>query len=86
MYLVREKSASHGEIGIKNEIIRSKSLLKYLQLFVQYLTYFNKDRNYFYYELNPFKNYLLFIIKNDLTEKKEIYNLLKKFFSKEDII
>lgn len=86
MYLVREKSASHGEMGLESEMIRSKSLLIYLQLFVQYLIYFNKDRNFFYFELNQFKNYLLFIIKNDLSEKKEVYNLLEKFLSKEEII
>jgi glycosyltransferase involved in cell wall biosynthesis len=79
LYTIRKKSASHGDIGLQHEIIKSKSILTYFQLFVKYIDYFNKDRNFFSKEYEQLNYYLFFLIKNDLSEKKEVYKLLKEF-------
>jgi hypothetical protein len=67
LYNIRESSITH----LNNEdLLRKKSISFYLfyQLFYRLIKEFDKDRNYLYYDLQLFGNYLLFLGKLNNTK------------------
>ena len=46
----------------------SNNFFLYLKLFYKYIKYFNKDRNYLYYEINQFQFYLFQLKKFNIPE------------------
>ena len=76
LYNKRKSSISRSN---NEDLIRKKSISFFLfyQLFYRLIKEFNKDRNYLYYELQPFGNYLLNLGK---------YNNTKYFLNKTKIM
>jgi len=77
MYNIREKSLSHGDMGNIFKFSLSYNILIYFQILYKYIKYFNKDRNYLFYDVKSFSNYLTFFL--DLNESHYI-NETKIFF------
>lgn len=60
MYNLRKVSVSHSIIGTEHDILICLHYFKYFKLLYKYIKYFNKNRNYFFFELNNNKNYFTF--------------------------
>ena len=80
LYNIRKNSISHIEGKENKLIVYSISLYLYLKLFFKYIKEFDKDINYFYYELKELTYYLM-IFKiyniNDYLEKSiDMLNLI----------
>ena len=67
LYNIRKSSISRSN---NEDLLRKKSISFFLfyQLFYRLIKEFDKDRNYLYYELRPFGNYLLNLGKYDNTK------------------
>ena len=68
MYNIRKVSISHNNLGDENDIIICKNFFIYFKLFYIYIKFFNKNRNYFLFKLNKYKNYLIKLKDNNVTE------------------
>ena len=79
MYNIRKFSISHNEGDIKHLIIESISFYLYFKIFLKYIQEFDKDRNFFFYELKGFDCYLKFLKLYNVKEyiKKSISMLLE---------
>ena len=68
LYNIRKSSISH--LNDESDYLRKKSISFFLYyfLFYRFIKDFDKDRNYLYYELRPFGNYLLNLGKYDNTK------------------
>ena len=51
LYIIRNKSISHGNFGINHAIMIYRNFFLFLKLFYEYIKYFDKDRNYLFYEI-----------------------------------
>lgn len=76
LYNIRKSSVTRSN---NEDLLRKKSIsfFLYYQLFYRLIKEFDKDRNYLYYELRGFGNYLLYLEK---------YNNTKYFLSKTKIM
>ena len=73
MYNLRKISISHGDQGINHEIIQSLNIFYYFKIFYRYIKVFNKNRNYLFYDMKEFNNYLLkFKVYNNTKIKDNI--------------
>jgi len=68
LYNIRKKSITHGDLGINHDIMISNNFFLYLKLFYKYVKFFNKDRNYLFYEINQFQFYLLQLKKFNIAQ------------------
>jgi len=68
LYINRKKSISHNNLNINQDIILCKSAIVYLKLFYKYIKYFNKDRNYLFYEMKILKYYLIKLYNYNKTQ------------------
>ena len=68
LYNIRKKSITHGDLGINHDIMISNNFILYLKLFYKYVRFFNKDRNYLFYEIKQFQFYLLQLKKFNIAE------------------
>jgi glycosyltransferase involved in cell wall biosynthesis len=59
LYIHKTKSISHGYKGIQHRIRQNISFLLYFNLLYKYIKDFNKDLNFLFYEMSPFKQRLL---------------------------
>jgi glycosyltransferase involved in cell wall biosynthesis len=59
LYNIRKNSISHTKGNKKKIIIFSINAYLYLKLFLKYVKEFDKDINYFYYELKELSHYLI---------------------------
>ena len=73
LYNIREKSISHGNLGKNHDIMISSNFFLYLKLLYKYILYFNKDRNYLFYEIQ--QNIIYLIRLNYFNISKDIINL-----------
>ena len=78
LYNIRKKSISHGNFGKNHDIMISRNFFLYLKLFYKYIKYFNKDRNYLFYEIKQFNYYLIQL--NNFNITKDIKGL-RNYFS-----
>ena len=77
MYNLRKISISRGDQGINHEIIQSLNIFYYFKIFYRYIKVFNKNRNYLFYDMKEFINYLLnFKIYNNTKIKNNINKFL----------
>ena len=86
MYNLRKISISHGDQGINHEIIQSLNIFYYFKIFYRYIKVFNKNRNYLFYDMKEFNNYLLkFKVYNNTKIKDNIniffFEILKDKYS-----
>lgn len=58
LYNIRQFSISHTIKNKKDLIIKSINIYLYLKIFLKYIQDFEKDRNFFYYELKELYTYL----------------------------
>ena len=68
LYNIRKISMSHGDGGNELNIIRSINYFLYFQIFYKYIKQFKKDRNFLYFEMKDFNNYILYIKKYNITK------------------
>ena len=58
LYNIRDDSASHYNLGNNSYINISKNIIFYVKLLYKYIIYFNKDINYFFYDIRNLIIYL----------------------------
>ena len=68
LYIIRKVSMSHGEGGIKLNIIRAINYYYYFKFFYRYIKQYNKNRNYLFYEMKNLKNNIMDIKYFNITE------------------
>ena len=77
MYNLRKISISRGDKGINHEKLQSLNIFYYFKIFYRYIKVFNKNRNYLFYDMKEFINYLLnFKIYNNTKIKDNINKFL----------
>ena len=82
MYNIRKKSITHIKGSLEHLIKESISFFYYYKLLYKYIKDFDKDRNFFYYELKLNGFYLLYIKKYNIKDyliniKDMLYEILK---------
>ena len=79
LYNIRNLSMSHGDGGKELKIIRSLNYFLYFQIFYRYIKEFNKNRNFLFFEMKDFKNYILDIKNYNVTKYiPEVINYLNE--------
>jgi glycosyltransferase involved in cell wall biosynthesis len=68
MYNIRKISISHSNLGTENDIIICQNFFIYFKLFYKFIKYFNKNENYFLFELSKYQNYLIKLKESNSTE------------------
>ena len=79
MYNIRKKSMTHGKKSNKHKFLFYYNHLLYLKKLYIYIKQFNKDRNFFYYELIEINKHLLRLYNHSKKFRKEIisfYNII----------
>ena len=78
LYNIRENSISHHRYKLKINIKNCQNYLLFLKLFYKYIKYFNKNRNYLYFELKESKDYFVKLkdskINDNINDAKNILN------------
>ena len=85
MYNIRETSMSHGKKNIKNQILFSYNYLMYNKKLYKYIKDFNKDRNFFFYELQRTNFRLIELKKLDKSKSSEINQFYKEIIEDKKI-
>ena len=77
LYNIRNNSISHKNFKLKINNMNSHNFILFLKIFYKYIKYFNKNRNYLFFELKGAKNYFL-KLKNSTNNNSiiEALNLL----------
>ena len=82
LYNIRDDSASHDNLGNYSYINLSKNIILYFKLLYKYINFFNKDINYFFYDIRNLINYLQklrgFNSTYFINETKNLFNYIKK--------
>jgi hypothetical protein len=82
MYNLRKVSISHSIIGTENDITICLHFFKFFKLLYKYIKYFNKNRNYFLFEVNKNIIYLIKPIEHNINqyilELKQFLNTILK--------
>ena len=82
LYNIRKASMSHGDGGNELNIIRSINYFLYFQILYKYIKEFKKCRNFLYFEMEDFKQYIL-DIKNYNVKKyiPQVINYLNEIIN-----
>ena len=70
LYILRGLSMSRGKADEKLMKIRALNYLSYFKLFYKYLRYYNKDRNFLYYEMKDLDLYILYFKEKVMLQYK----------------
>ena len=68
LYTIRKISMSHGDGGNELQKIRAINYFLYFKIFYKYIKQFKKDRNFIYYEMKDFNNYILDLKNLNISE------------------
>ena len=78
LYVLRKLSMSRGKADKKLMKVRAFNYLSYFKIFYKYLKYYNKDRNFLYYEMKNLDQYIMhFKDKSMVHHKLYAINFLK---------
>ena len=77
MYNIREISATHGEKDVNQKILFDYNYLLYNKILYNFIKDFNKDRNFFFYDLKR-TNSLLLELRNLSKLKSEVNDIYKE--------
>ena len=86
LYSIRNNSISHENFKVKLNNINCINFILYLKLFYKYIKYFNKNRNYLFFELKAAK-FIFLILKNSTNNnnKSEALNLVNNILEDKNI-
>lgn len=84
LYNIRNNSISHQNFKLNINNINSLNFILYLKFFYEYIKYFNKNRNYLFFELKASKKYFL-ELKNSTNNRIDAINLLNNILKDKNI-